>query len=211
MLTKLARDFMMLEARNELEFKGFGDFGDFGGIKNLVSGNSTQGSVGSNDSADQEELQNFESLLNETAKKSSSDMVMDIWTAIPGVTFNSAPTLISNFHIRDLFGASQEELSIIKEKMAALTYPGGNKIGKQAEKIIDNFRTPENFNATAIKCIGAVKGMGSAAVPIVQAINIRDLCKDRVPIDELAIIQIGKTRLGNVKAERLSELFNKPA
>ncbi len=192
MLTKLARDFIMLSTRDELEFKTMAEF------RNSIVGEG-----------EPDDLQTFESYLNKTAKTVESDVVMDIWTAIPGVTFNSAPVLIENFHIKDMFKADAIALDLFKNKIADLTYPSGVKIGKQADKIISNF-FDENYTATAAKCLSAVKGIGEkAAECIANAINFRDLCNDKVPVDELAEILVGKNKLGMTKAERISGLFNK--
>lgn len=207
MLTKFARDFIMLSTRGELEFKTMAEFKS----SNNAAGASEASEVSETGNASEtvEDLLNFENYLNKTAKSVSTDIVIDIWTAIPGVTFNSAPVLKEKYNIGDLFIADAIRLDVIKAEIAELVYPSGMKIGKQSEKIVSNFFN-ENYKATAVKCLCAIKGVGEkAAQSIADAIDFKDLCANKIPVDEIAEIYIGKNRLGMTKAERINNLFNK--
>ncbi len=176
MIAKLARDVITLHARGDLKLTP----------TNITGGMTTT--------------------MNTIAKKGDSDILFDVWKAIPGVTINSAPILANKYILSDIFGATTERLAALQAEISELTYPSGARIGKQAEKITSNF-TDDNYYNVSLLCLQAIKGMGKAAEAVLAEISLYDLCNGFIGEDDLAEITVGGRKLGKDKIQKILTLF----
>jgi len=176
MITKLARDVIALHTRGDIKLQTTEITGGMASTMNII------------------------------AKKGDSDILFDVWRAIPGVTINSAPILANKYILSDIFGATTEQLNSIQAEISELTYPSGGRIGKQAEKIIANF-TDDNYYNVSLLCLHAIKGMGSSAEAVLEEISLYDLCNGYIGESDIAEIMVGNRKLGKDKVQKIITLF----
>jgi hypothetical protein len=101
-----------------------------------------------------------------------------MWEAIPGITKNSAPIISELYTLEEIFSCeTDEQCNDLRDDIRDLRFPSGTRIGKQADKIADNFRTDEARDITSVKVLCAIPRVTEAiAKAIVEKYNIYELC-----------------------------------
>lgn len=143
----------------------------------------------------------------------SADIISDIWTAIPGITGNSAPIISETYHVSQFFRAmgDVEELDRLQAEIAEMRFPSGSRIGKQADKIITNFRTPERARNTAIRVLSAIPQVTeNTAKNILDLYDIQRICNpDTFNAENLAgIPRSAKTNVGPALAKKILQFLH---
>jgi ERCC4-type nuclease len=143
-----------------------------------------------------------------------SDIRLEMWMAIPGVTANSAPAISEMYHISDLFmkTGEKEELSGISKKLYNIRYPSGARVGERADKIIKNFLTKASSRAAGVKVMSAIPQVTEkAASNILNIYSMSELCdKTRVDVNNLeSISRSEKTTIGKALAKKILSFIQK--
>lgn len=141
-----------------------------------------------------------------------SDIVLAMWEAIPGITRNSAPLISQQYTFADLFGCeTTEECDAIQEVISEMKFSSGTRIGKQAEKIMANFRSEASRDEAGIKMLCAIPRVTEAAAKAVVAeYNIYSICDKKFKPENLKDISIGtgKRNLGPALAKKIIEVLH---
>jgi hypothetical protein len=142
----------------------------------------------------------------------SADIISDIWTAIPGITGNSAPIISQTYHVSQFFRATcdKDELDRLQSEIAEMRFPSGSRIGKQAEKIITNFRTPERARNAAIRVLSAIPQVTeNTAKNILDLYDIQQICDPKTfNAENLAgIPRSAKTNVGPALAKKILQFL----
>ena len=131
----------------------------------------------------------------------NADIVANMWTAIPGVTANSAPVLSSVYHISDLFTGVATV-----EDMREMKFASGIRMGKQADKIASGFSDADKMRATGTRVLSAIPGISEdAAAAILELYDIPRLCdKKRTTVETISNIEQSNGRaIGAARAKKL--------
>jgi len=156
------------------------------------------------------------SILTERKIKADVDIIERMWTAIPGVSSKSAPTLMEKYKLSDLISANDMQKKHLLKEIAELKYASGRRLGDDMAKkvmvlayagtgvtILDNLK---NISANILAEIPGVTK--DTAKKILAVYSLRDICMGRVGEDELAVVNKSPTRkLGTSLAEKIIELL----
>lgn len=141
-----------------------------------------------------------------------SDIISAMWEAVPGITRNSAPLISQKYTFADLFGCeTSEECDVIQAVIREMKFSSGTRIGKQAEKIMANFRTPEARDETGVKVLCAIPRITEPiAKAVVAEYNIYSICDGKFKPQLLQGISIGngKRKLGPALSKKIIEAFH---
>lgn len=155
-------------------------------------------------------------ILTERKIKSDSDIIERMWTAIPGVSVKSAPTLMENYKLSDLITANDVQRRNYMAEIAELKHASGRRLGDDMAKkvmvigyagsgvtILDNLR---NVSANILAEIpGVTKDTAKA---ILSKYSLRDICTGKACEDEIAEIKkTANKKIGAKVAGKIIEIL----
>jgi hypothetical protein len=131
-----------------------------------------------------------------------------MWEAIPGITRNSSPLISQEYHLSDLFMATgnAEELDVIQANIREMKFASGARVGKQAEKIIANFRTTAKSRAAGIHVLSAIPQVTeNAAKNILDMYTMERICNpEEFTEDNLqGVMRSAKMKIGTALAKKI--------
>lgn len=140
-------------------------------------------------------------LLQKKEKKSDSEILRSLYTAIPGISEKTYDMFVKNrISFKRLV---QGKVSI--DRIAGLKYESGTSVGEtRAKKIAGPFVKPGVKHAKIyLKVLGEIPGIGKkTAEVILEAIQFQDLVRIKDP-DEISKIKTGSRTIGDSKAKNL--------
>jgi len=163
------------------------------------------------------EVTDIPSILTERKIRNDVDIIERMWTAIPGISSKSAPTLMEKYQISDLISANDMQKKNLTKEIAELKYASGRRLGDDMAKkvmilayggtgvtIIDNLK---NISANILAEIPGVTK--DTAKKILAQYSLRDICTGKVGEDELSVVNKSATRkIGIALAEKIIGLLS---
>lgn len=181
-------------------------------MSDIPETSETSGTSGTSVFEDFLEDMSLPELFTKQREVGVSDIISAMWEAIPGITRNSAPLISQQYTFADLFGCeTSEECDAIQEVISEMKFPSGTRIGKQSEKIMANFRTPEARDEAGVKVLCAIPRITEPiAKTIVAEYNIYSICEKKFKPQLLQDISTGngKRKLGPALAKKIIEVFH---
>ena len=148
--------------------------------------------------------------LKTLKKLEDSDIVLKMWSSIPGVSDKSAIIIMQNFHCSDFICANSDELLILKKKLSELKHASGTKFG---EVKATNVLGITNNTETRIKFIAEIDRLSElAAKAILETFSLRDICNGFVKVEDIANIKNkNNKKLGIKIANKVLKILLKPS
>jgi ERCC4-type nuclease len=149
-------------------------------------------------------------LFTKQHQAGNSDILQSMWTSIPGVTRNSAPLISETYTLLDLFACGTDGCDACdakQEEIREMRFASGSRIGKQAEKIMANFRNDASCDATAIKVLCAIPRVTEpVAKVVIENYNMADLCNVKFKPMSLQDLTVGKRKIGPALAKKIVDM-----
>jgi hypothetical protein len=132
-----------------------------------------------------------------------------MWEAIPGITKNSAPLISEKYKLTELFNTTEDsELDTLETDISEMRFASGTRIGKQAAKIVANFRTDSARDAASIKVLCAIPRVTEpVASAIIAKYGLAYISDKKFEITWLQEIVVGKRAIGKALASKIRTLL----
>lgn len=147
-----------------------------------------------------------------------SDIIMKMWSSLPGITEKSAVVLMENYKIYDIICAKKDNIDDIKKNIADIKFNSGIRFGEtKAAKVTDlayNGENPELKKKVYELSIGILACVPGISKPTAKLIldkhTLRDICNGFVDEDKLLEIKNNNNRRINKKSiSKIFALLNK--
>ena len=154
--------------------------------------------------------------LTDRKIKADSDLLMNMWMAIPMITDKSAPSVMKEFKLAEILAATPDQAVNYTRRISEMTYPSGTKIGEvRAKKIMavsysgSAATKKEKVKIYSAKILAEVPGITLAtAKKILEEYSLRDICARTVTAEQVSKVKKTETRaVGKKSASKLIELL----
>jgi ERCC4-type nuclease len=148
-------------------------------------------------------------LFTKVQSAGESDIISLMWEAIPGITKNSAPLISEKYKLTELFNTTEDsELDTLETDISEMRFASGTRIGKQAAKIVANFRTDSARDAASIKVLCAIPRVTEpVASAIIAKYGLAYISDKKFEITWLQEIVVGKRAIGKALASKIRTLL----
>lgn len=146
-----------------------------------------------------------------------SDIILAMWSSIPGVSSKSAVILKDKFHISDIICSN--DINKIKSEISSLKFDSGVKFGEaKANKLAelayngDDIDKKTKLYEMSVRIIESISGFSNVtAKSILDQYKLRDICNGFVQADMISEIKNKNGRKINFKSsQKLVDLLIKP-
>jgi ERCC4-type nuclease len=152
---------------------------------------------------------NIPKSLTTRKAKTSNDIIINMWTSLPGVSEQTALILVDRYKISDIICANSEKISLIEEEISEIKYPSGNRIGQARAKKILSINT-QSSKKVSISLLSKIPGVSVVVAELIlDKYSLKDLCTNKVTEEELSEIQreSGK-RIGMKLSKKIIDILN---
>jgi ERCC4-type nuclease len=146
------------------------------------------------------------------------DIILRIWSSIPGITARSAVIIMNKYHISDVICALKTDKGRIEKELAELQFSTGNKFGKvKAAKIAElmyageSKLTLDRQRKMFIKILAEIPNISAETAEIILGQHtMKDICGGYVDKDTLADIKKSNGRRIGKASEKICSILRKP-
>jgi len=160
-----------------------------------------------------------DTILNRVVHE-DSDIILSMWTSLPGISDKSAVQLVEKYHISDIICANGKEIAKIKGEIADIKFPqSGIRFGEaRTAKIMglaykgEEMVKKEHLHALSVGIISKIPGFSDVIAKIILAkYSLRDICGGFVQADNICELKNKNGRRLNLgSSQKLIDLLIKP-